>query len=87
MRQIPISEHSAAHFWTIEYILKKHKINYFWRSTIKRGLFLSVFNKPLTYIYNIHTLHRRIIVQENMVQPVLFNRQTILQEWGGGDHK
>lgn len=53
-------------------------------------MFLSVFD-TLTYIYkkniyNIHTLHRRIIVQENMVQPVLFNHQTILQEWAEGDH-
>lgn len=61
------------------FLKKKDTINYFFRSTITRAVFLSVFNKSLTYIHNIHTLHRGIIVEENMVQPVLFTHQTILQ--------
>lgn len=49
------------------------------------GSFLSVFNKSLTYIYNIYTLHRGIIVWENMVHPSCLTTKLYCRS--GGSYK
>lgn len=57
MRQIPISELSAAHYWTIDRKKKRKKERKNdWKSIIKGGGFVSEFNSPLMYVCTIHTL-------------------------------
>ena len=63
--------------------LKIHKITPLVEKRYQEEGGAAQINKSLTFIYSIHTLHRRI--QKNMVQPVLlFNHQTILTERDGG---
>lgn len=63
MRKIPISEPSATHFWTIDYIYLKNTLKYCFRRSIMRGVYLGVLNKLLTHIQHFTRYTKRLLLR------------------------